>query len=263
MNFCLVISICSKNSVCGSFATFFSCYVSVEYVMFLKTFPWKHTYDFLDSADTCRTRNFLCKRLALVSLHKLTSKLLVKYAVALARFLKRQWNILWYRWFLVFRCVYALMWKSYCCFFSIEMLRLNHCYVQKFFCLTCMTCIECGRRWVAVAMHFWCFCFLWGRMRLFEKAMDYKTYRIGRFRSNTICSDNTRHKSWNTCVIFSFPNVDLGITVVSVLQHTGGSTLGKERGTFEWEWRCQEWMWENWRKFKTNGFCFNDLWRVL
>ena len=33
MNFCLVIYICSKNPVCGSVATSFSCYVSVEYVM--------------------------------------------------------------------------------------------------------------------------------------------------------------------------------------------------------------------------------------
>ena len=31
-------------------------------------------------------------------------------------------------------------------------------------------------------------------------------------------SCNIRHKSWNTCVIFSFSDVDLGTTVVSVLQ---------------------------------------------
>ena len=54
--------------------------------------------------------------------------------------------------------------------------------------------------------------------------------------------DNTRHRSWNTCVIFPFPNVDLGITVVSVLQNTRGSTLGKERSTFEWEQRRKDWM---------------------
>ena len=30
-----------------------------------------------------------------------------------------------------------------------------------------------------------------------------------------------------------FPNVNMGITVVSVLQNTLGSTLGKEMGTFE------------------------------
>ena len=44
---------------------------------------------------------------------------------------------------------------------------------------------------------------------------------------------NTRQKSWNTCVYFLFPIVDLGTTVISVLQNTRGSTLGKERGTFE------------------------------
>ena len=55
-------------------------------------------------------------------------------------------------------------------------------------------------------------------------------------------SYNTRHKSWNVCVIFPFPNVDLGITVVSLVQNTRGSTLGKERGKFKWGRRCQEWI---------------------
>ena len=32
---------------------------------------------------------------------------------------------------------------------------------------------------------------------------------------------------------FPFPNVDLGITIVSVLHNTRDSTSGKERGTFE------------------------------
>ena len=54
-------------------------------------------------------------------------------------------------------------------------------------------------------------------------------------------SYNPCHKSWNTCVIFPFPNVDLGITVVSVLQNMHGLTLGKERDTFVRERRCQEW----------------------
>lgn len=33
--------------------------------------------------------------------------------------------------------------------------------------------------------------------------------------------------------VFPFPNLDLDITVVSVLQNTRGSTLGMKRGTFE------------------------------
>ena len=53
---------------------------------------------------------------------------------------------------------------------------------------------------------------------------------------------NTRHKSWNTCAISPFPNIDLGIAVISVPHNMCGSTLGKERGTFEWEKRCEEWM---------------------
>ena len=51
---------------------------------------------------------------------------------------------------------------------------------------------------------------------------------------------NTHHKSWNTCAIFTFPNIGLGIAVVPY--NMRGSTLGKERGTFEWEQRCEEWM---------------------
>ena len=33
-----------------------------------------------------------------------------------------------------------------------------------------------------------------------------------------------------------------GCAVISVLQNTLGSTLGKESSTFEWEQRCEEWM---------------------
>ena len=62
------------------------------------------------------------------------------------------------------------------------------------------------------------------------------------WEENLMSTYNTRHKSWNTCVIFLFPNVDLGITVVSLVQNTRGSTLGKERGKFKWERRCQEWV---------------------
>ena len=51
----------------------------------------------------------------------------------------------------------------------------------------------------------------------------------------------TNLETWNL-VIFPFPNVDLGITVVSLVQNTRGSTLGKERGKFKWERRCQEWV---------------------
>ena len=45
-----------------------------------------------------------------------------------------------------------------------------------------------------------------------------------------------------TLVWFSPPQCWFGIAVISVLQNTRGSTLGKERGTFEWVQRCQEWM---------------------
>ena len=43
---------------------------------------------------------------------------------------------------------------------------------------------------------------------------------------------------------FPLPNVDLGFAVISVLQNTRGSTLGKERGAFELRtkvWRVNVW----------------------
>ena len=41
---------------------------------------------------------------------------------------------------------------------------------------------------------------------------------------------NTRQKSWNNRVCFPFPSVDLGITVVSVLQNTCGVNIGEGAG---------------------------------
>ena len=45
-----------------------------------------------------------------------------------------------------------------------------------------------------------------------------------------------------TLVWFSPCQCWFGIAVISVLQNTRDSTLGKERDTFEWEQRCEEWM---------------------
>ena len=74
---------------------------------------------------------------------------------------------------------------------------------------------------------------------------------------------NPRKKSWNTCVCFPFPKVDLGITVVSVLQNTCGSTLGTERAHYSGNKSVRSKSQEFSRKFKRNSVCFNDLWRVL
>ena len=49
--------------------------------------------------------------------------------------------------------------------------------------------------------------------------------RCAGLKTTEVVSDyNPRQKSWNSCVRFPFPNVDLGITVVSVLQNMRGST---------------------------------------
>ena len=55
-------------------------------------------------------------------------------------------------------------------------------------------------------------------IRQFPSFSRHKKTSRFTFGEKFILFYNTRHKSWNTCVIFLFPNVDLGITVVSVLQ---------------------------------------------
>ena len=53
--------------------------------------------------------------------------------------------------------------------------------------------------------------------------------RCAGLKTTEVVSDyNPRQKSWNSCVRFPFPNVDLGITVVSVLQNMRGSTWERE-----------------------------------
>ena len=91
------------------------------------------------------------------------------------------------------------------------------------------------------------------------KLMPFLSMNLSTFASQSSLLVNelqysSQNWSWNTCVIFPFPNVDLGITVVSVLQNTRGSTLGKERGTLEWEQRCEAWMYKISQKFKKTGF---------
>ena len=53
--------------------------------------------------------------------------------------------------------------------------------------------------------------------------------RLAQNLQHPLCTYNPHQKSWNSCVHFPFPNVDLSITVVSVLQTTHGSTLGRVR----------------------------------
>ena len=72
----------------------------------------------------------------------------------------------------------------------------------------------------------------------------------------------TRGVSINYCIVlyyFPFPNVDLGITVVSVLQNTRGSTLEREKAHFREENSVKYKSHDFSRKFERNGVCFNDL----
>ena len=53
-------------------------------------------------------------------------------------------------------------------------------------------------------------------MQAFEaSSVLWKPFKFCSLESDTFLGTyNPRHKSWNTCVIFPFPNVDLGITVI-------------------------------------------------
>ena len=56
--------------------------------------------------------------------------------------------------------------------------------------------------------------------------------RLAQNLLHQLCTYNPRQKSWHTCVRFPFPNVDLSITVVSLLQNRCGSTVGRVRAHY-------------------------------
>ena len=58
---------------------------------------------------------------------------------------------------------------------------------------------------------------------------------------------------------FPLPNVDLGFAVISVVQNTRGSTLGREKGHFSKKTCVRSKPRDFSRKFGRNGVCFNDL----
>ena len=63
--------------------------------------------------------------------------------------------------------------------------------------------------------------------------------------------------------IYSPMLIYMGITVVSVLPNTRGSTLGRKREHYSENKSVRSKSQEFSRKFKRSGVCFNDLWRVL
>ena len=84
--------------------------------------------------------------------------------------------------------------------------------------------------------------------------------RLAQNLQHQLCTYNPRQKSWNTCVRFPFPNVDLSITVVSVLQNMYGSTLGwGVRAHYSENTSVRSKSQEFSKKFKRSGVCFNDL----
>ena len=77
---------------------------------------------------------------------------------------------------------------------------------------------------------------------------------------NVLCDRiyNTRHKSWNTCVIFPFPNVLFGYYSRLSAPKYAWLSIGKGVGHI---WGRTRVSGVNVRT--RNGSCFNDLWRVL
>ena len=83
--------------------------------------------------------------------------------------------------------------------------------------------------------------------------------RLAQNLQHQLCTYNPLQKSWNSCVDFPFPNADLSVTVVSVLQNTHGSTLGRVRAHYSENKSVRSKSQEFSRKFKRSGVCFNDL----
>ena len=83
--------------------------------------------------------------------------------------------------------------------------------------------------------------------------------RLAQNLLHQLCTYNPRQKSWHTCVRFPFPNVDLSITVVSVLQNTHGLALGRVRAHYSENKSVRGKSEEFSKKLKRSGVCFNDL----
>ena len=77
--------------------------------------------------------------------------------------------------------------------------------------------------------------------------------RLAQNLLHQLCTYNPRQKSWHTCVRFSFPNVDLSITVVSLLQNRCGSTVGRVRAHYSENKIVRSKSQEFSRKFKRSG----------
>ena len=77
--------------------------------------------------------------------------------------------------------------------------------------------------------------------------------RLAQNLLHQLCTYNPRQKSWHTCVRFPFPNVDLSITVVSLLQNRCGSTVGRVRAHYSENKIVRSKSQEFSRKFKRSG----------
>ena len=77
--------------------------------------------------------------------------------------------------------------------------------------------------------------------------------RFAQNLQHQLCNYNPRQKSWHTCVCFPFPNVDLSITVVSLLQNRCSSTVGRVRAHYSENKIVRSKSQEFSRKFKRSG----------
>ena len=82
--------------------------------------------------------------------------------------------------------------------------------------------------------------------------------RFGRFVLSASSETQGQLQS-SSKVLKHFPNVDLGITVASVLQNTRGSILGRERAHYSENKSVRSKNLKTFPKFQEKGVCFNDL----
>ena len=99
---------------------------------------------------------------------------------------------------------------------------------------------------------------------LFSGEKQMRSMKIIRSENHDIYSKEVKKLQYSSQMLkhlcdFPLPNVDLGFAVISVLQYTRGSTLGREKGHFSKKTCVRSKPREFSRKFGRNGVCFNYL----
>ena len=82
--------------------------------------------------------------------------------------------------------------------------------------------------------------FIFHKEKYLDAALTHKLqFFLISLKFDKMIINNPRQNSWNTCVRFPFPRVDLGISMVPVLQYAW-LNIGEGEGTLQWEQKCEE-----------------------